>query len=142
MTDRAGQAADFVLNPVLEADTCPVIELPHCLLRLMDDSRYVWVVLVPKIADATELFALPPAQRRSIEDEVAAVAARLAQWPGTEKINIGALGNIVRQLHIHVVARKIGDPAWPGPVWGHSPAKRFAPSEADGVIAWLLAGRL
>jgi diadenosine tetraphosphate (Ap4A) HIT family hydrolase len=134
--------SDFVLDARLAADTLPVVELAHCSLRLMNDSRYAWAVLVPRIEGATELFALPAARRRTIEDEVASVAARLADWPGTQKVNIGALGNIVRQLHIHVVARKIDDPAWPGPVWGHSPAVVYGSGEADALTDWLLASRL
>jgi diadenosine tetraphosphate (Ap4A) HIT family hydrolase len=95
----------------------------------MDDARFVWAVLVPRIDGAVELHDLPAETRRAIDDEVAAIAARLARWPGTVKINTGALGNIVRQLHIHVVARHERDAAWPGPVWGSG--QREALSEAQ-----------
>lgn len=127
----------FALDPRLAGDTLAVRELPACRLLVMNDARWPWAVLVPQIADATELFALPADARRAVEDEVAAVAARLADWPGVEKVNVGALGNIVRQLHVHVVGRRMGDPNWPGPVWGFGARAPYGPGEADALIHWL-----
>ena len=127
----------FVLDPRLAADTLPVAELAQCSLRLMDDDRFMWAVLVPRIPGATELHSLAPDLRRAIDDEVAMVAARLAQWPGTLKINTGALGNIVRQLHIHVVARHEGDAAWPGPVWGSGSRRSISPVQQAERVDFL-----
>lgn len=127
----------FALDPRLNADTVQIADLPVCRLLLMNDARWPWAILVPRIAGATELFALPTDVRRAVEDEVAAVAARMADWPGVEKVNVGALGNIVRQLHVHVIGRSAGDPNWPGPVWGFGKRAPYGPGDADTLIAAL-----
>jgi diadenosine tetraphosphate (Ap4A) HIT family hydrolase len=127
----------FVLDARLAADTLAVAELEQCSLRLMNDARFAWAVLVPRIAGATELALLPAATRRAIEDEVAAIAKKLLAWPGTTKVNTGMLGNIVRQLHVHLVARHEGDAAWPGPVWGHGTRVAWRPGEEAELVAWL-----
>jgi diadenosine tetraphosphate (Ap4A) HIT family hydrolase len=85
---------------------------------LMNDARYQWLILVPRRADATEVFDLNVQDRATLIEEVARAGEGLKRLSAAAKINIGALGNFVPQLHIHVVARKIGDAAWPGPVWG------------------------
>lgn len=112
----------FALDARLERDTLPVAESPLSILRLFNDDRYFWVILVPKIADAVEWFDLPEAQQQRLMDEALACGRVIGAQPEIQKVNLGALGNIVRQLHVHVVGRHEGDPAWPGPVWGHSPA--------------------
>lgn len=126
----------FTLDARLERDTIAVAESPLSLLRLFNDDRYFWVVLVPKVADVCEWFELSEAQQKALMDEALACGRVIGAQPGTHKVNLGALGNIVRQLHVHVLGRSEGDPAWPGPVWGHSPA---IPTSAERVSARIQA---
>jgi diadenosine tetraphosphate (Ap4A) HIT family hydrolase len=109
---------NFDLHAQLEADTVPLAEWPLSRVLLMNDRRFPWLILVPRIASATEVFELAHAQRAVLWREVDVAASKLKAETGALKINIGALGNVVRQLHVHVVARNEGDGAWPGPVWG------------------------
>jgi diadenosine tetraphosphate (Ap4A) HIT family hydrolase len=109
----------FKLDPRLKADTLPLGDLPLSRVLLMDDARYPWLVLVPRGPGWSELDQLDGAQRAQLMHEVALASQALHDGEAVDKINVGALGNIVRQLHVHVVARRVGDPAWPGPVWGH-----------------------
>ena len=125
---------EFVLNKQLEADTHLVSELKNCSLRLLDDARWPWLVLVPRIAGAQEWHDLSKGQRIMIDDEVARVACALKTMTGCEKINIAAIGNMVRQLHIHVIARNQGDANWPGSVWGFGEREPYAPEDADSLI--------
>jgi diadenosine tetraphosphate (Ap4A) HIT family hydrolase len=127
----------FALDPRLAADTWEVGDLALSRVLLMNDARYPWVILVPRRAGLVELLDLDPAARASLMEEAAAVARVLQAEPGVEKINLGALGNIVRQLHLHVIGRRAGDAAWPGPVWGQG---RAEPYEAAAGAA--LAARL
>jgi diadenosine tetraphosphate (Ap4A) HIT family hydrolase len=111
----------FPLDPRLAADTLFVGQLKVCDLLIMNESRYPWAILVPRISSAEELHDLDAATRDCIFEDMMKVSEHLARFAGVEKINTGALGNIVRQLHIHIIGRCTQDPAWPGPVWGHSP---------------------
>lgn len=113
----AGMAA-FHLHPRLEADTAFVADWPLSRVLLMKDARFPWLILVPRRADATELFDLAALDRAILIEEVARASQGLKRVTGAAKINLGALGNVVPQLHIHVVARSQRDAAWPGPVWG------------------------
>lgn len=127
----------FVLDSRLAGDTLPVCDLALSAVRLMNDSRYPWLVLVPRRPDAVELHALSPEDRATLLDETCRAAVALAELAPGCKINTGALGNVVRQLHIHVLARHPGDPAWPGPVWGHSPAVPYTEEAAARRLAQL-----
>src|ERR1700753_3000 len=95
----------------------------------MNDARYPWLILVPRRADATEIFDLDAADRALLIEEDARAARGLKALGGAAKINIGALGNLVPQLHVHIVARSPGDAAWPGPVWGHGAPVAYQESE-------------
>jgi diadenosine tetraphosphate (Ap4A) HIT family hydrolase len=86
----------------------------------MNDQRYGWIVLVPRAPGAREIHDLSPTQRGQLIEEIARASEALNKALHPNKINVGMLGNIVSQLHIHIIARREGDPAWPGPVWGHS----------------------
>jgi diadenosine tetraphosphate (Ap4A) HIT family hydrolase len=108
----------FTLDPRLAADSVAVGALALCEVRLQDDARFPWLVLVPQRARITELFELSAADSALAIQEITQCAAALRAVTQCLKINVGALGNIVRQLHIHIVARNEGDGAWPGPVWG------------------------
>jgi diadenosine tetraphosphate (Ap4A) HIT family hydrolase len=125
---------EFVLNKQLEADTHLVCELENCSLRLLDDARWPWLVLVPRIAGIEEWHDLSKGQRIMIDDEVARAASALKTMTGCEKINIAAIGNMVRQLHIHVIARNEGDANWPGPVWGYGEREPYSQKDAASFI--------
>jgi diadenosine tetraphosphate (Ap4A) HIT family hydrolase len=126
--------AGFALDPRLAADTRPVASLPLCEVLLMDDARFAWLVLVPRRPGASEIADLDEADQATLWREVNRAAAALRAVAPCDKLNLGALGNIVRQLHVHVVARREGDAAWPGPVWGHGTAQRLGERERDGMI--------
>lgn len=119
------------LDPLLARDTIPVTSFALCKVLLMNDARYPWVILVPDRDGLSELHDLAPADQLLLNDEIMGASRAMAEMFTPEKVNVGALGNIVRQLHIHVVARRTDDPAWPGPVWGHSPAETYVPAERD-----------
>jgi diadenosine tetraphosphate (Ap4A) HIT family hydrolase len=129
----------FALHPRLAADTQLVCDWEFSRVLLMEDARYFWLVLVPRKEAATEITDLSASERAMLMEEAARAGAILKQ-DGAEKLNIGALGNLVPQLHLHVVGRKPGDPAWPGPVWGHSPAVPYEPAEKARRIALAQAG--
>jgi diadenosine tetraphosphate (Ap4A) HIT family hydrolase len=117
-----GLMSPFALHPQLAADTLPLGRLPLSLLRVMNDAGYPWLILVPRKPDVRELYELPEKDRTVLSEEIALVSKALAEATEADKINVAALGNVVPQLHVHVIARFLGDQAWPAPVWG-----RFAP---------------
>jgi diadenosine tetraphosphate (Ap4A) HIT family hydrolase len=123
----------FRLDARLEADTLEVGVTGLCQLRLMNDCRWPWLILVPMMPGASEMHDLPKQQQRRLAQEMMIAGAALKRATGCEKINTGALGNVVRQLHVHVVARSSGDPNWPGPVWGFG--QRRAYDDASALIA-------
>ncbi|MCB1508170.1 MAG: HIT domain-containing protein [Hyphomicrobiaceae bacterium] len=108
----------FALDPRLDGDTVPVGDLTLCRVLLMREARLDWLILVPRRAGLVEISDLDAPARALLMEEMMAASAVLARCNPGAKINIGALGNIVRQLHIHVLARREGDHAWPGPIWG------------------------
>ena len=111
------------LHPQLADDTAPVIELALCEVRLMDDANHPWLVLVPRVAGAVELIDLDPVQRTQLTSEIDAASRALKALFKPHKLNIAALGNLVPQLHVHVIARSTDDIAWPRPVWGAANAR-------------------
>lgn len=127
----------FLLDPRLEADTAFVADWPLSRLLLMDDARCPWLVLVPRRADLSEIHDLAHAERMVLIEEIARAAKGLKALTAAAKINVGALGNVVPQLHVHVVARNPGDAAWPGPVWGQGQAVAYSPSAREAAIARL-----
>ena len=129
----------FQLDPRLAADTLPVARLDLCEVRLMDDARFAWLVLVPQRAGRVEVADLTPSERTLLWHEVDRAGAALRAVAPCDKLNLGALGNIVRQLHVHVVARREGDAAWPGPVWGNGPAEPFAEAARTLLVGKLQA---
>lgn len=121
----------FDLHERLANDSVAVGDLSLCRVLLMNDCRFPWAILVPRRAGSAELHDLPPADRARLIDEITLVSAALKKVSGAQKMNIGALGNIVRQLHIHVVGRNEGDDAWPGPVWGAGERVPYAEGAAE-----------
>lgn len=124
----------FEIDPKIKADTLHVGHLPHCDLLLMNDDRWPWLVLVPRIGNAVEWHDVSASQRHGIDNEVSQVAKMLKSVTACEKINIASIGNIVRQLHIHVIARNTGDPNWPGPVWGYGVCQPIQPDKAEETL--------
>ncbi|CAE1137277.1 HIT domain-containing protein [Xanthomonas euroxanthea] len=131
------EARDFQLDARLAADSVFVADGPLSQVRLMDDSRFPWLLLVPRVADASEWIDLDGGQQRLLLAEINQLSQLLRVEPGVAKLNIGALGNIVQQLHVHLVGRHPGDAAWPGPVWGSGSAQRSDPDTLQQrVAAW------
>jgi diadenosine tetraphosphate (Ap4A) HIT family hydrolase len=127
----------FVLDERLANDTVSIATTGLCDVRLMKDSRWPWLVLVPRRPGISEVFELTPLDRVLLTFETDKVAAALKTATGAVKINVGALGNIVRQLHVHVIARFEGDPNWPGPVWGYGKAEPYSDGDMNAFIARL-----
>ncbi|MCC7095619.1 MAG: HIT family protein [Thermomonas sp.] len=117
------------LDSRLADDTAPVTDLPLCEVRLMDDANHPWLVLVPKVQDAVELIDLTPSQRTLLNAEIAIASRALKTLFKPDKLNVAALGNLVPQLHVHVIARFHDDIAWPRPVWGAADARPYEPEE-------------
>lgn len=109
----------FALDRRLASDGVVIGDFPLSCALLMNDRRYPWVILVPRIAHVEELYQLSEADQVQLTKELSFVASELSELFSADKVNIAALGNIVRQLHVHVVVRFQDDPAWPGPVWGY-----------------------
>jgi diadenosine tetraphosphate (Ap4A) HIT family hydrolase len=124
----------FELDIRLAGDTVVVGDLTLCRVLLMRDSRYAWLVLVPRRADKVEVSDLPDDEQALLWREVGTAGAALRAIVPCDKLNIGALGNIVRQLHVHIVARREGDAAWPGPVWGFGKAEAYAEGDAERLV--------
>jgi diadenosine tetraphosphate (Ap4A) HIT family hydrolase len=108
----------FQPDPRLVGDSVPVCDLPLCTVRLMRDGRFDWLLLVPRQAGLIEIVDLDEADQLRLMQEIAIASRVLKTETGCDKLNVAALGNMVSQLHVHVIARRKDDPAWPGPVWG------------------------
>ena len=129
--------ADFLLDPRLAADSIPVMELPLSAVRLMRDANYPWLILVPRRARLAEIVDLAVAERGELMEEIALASAALRAVAPCDKLNVAALGNMVRQLHVHVIARRTRDPAWPKPVWGAVPPLPYAKDELEHFMQTL-----
>lgn len=125
--------SDFTLDPRLAADTAEVGDLGLCRVLLMDDARFPWLVLVPRRPALVELTDLSEADAVALWREVRLAAGVMQALSKPDKVNVGALGNVVAQLHVHVVGRSRSDPAWPGPVWGFE-ARRPYPLHARAQL--------
>ncbi|MDR6103895.1 diadenosine tetraphosphate (Ap4A) HIT family hydrolase [Agrobacterium larrymoorei] len=131
----------FHLDDRLARDSVLITTLGLCQLRLQNDCRWPWVVLVPQRNDVSELFDLTPLDQAVLTFETNLVASALKELTGAVKTNVGALGNIVRQLHVHIIARTEGDPCWPGPIWGQGTPLPYAEQDKQDFIK-KLAGAL
>ena len=117
----------YAMHPQLAADSHPVATLALSDLQLMDDDNYPWLVLVPRVPGARELTDLDAAQRAALVEEIARCEQLLLDVFQPHKLNVAALGNLVPQLHVHVIARFEHDPAWPAPVWGRVASRPYPP---------------
>jgi diadenosine tetraphosphate (Ap4A) HIT family hydrolase len=120
----------FSLDNRLSQETFPVARLGLCELRLMDDRRWPWLILVPQRAGVVEIHELSALDQTMLTFEAGIAAEALKAVTGCDKINSGALGNVVRQLHLHLVARNPGDPGWPKPVWGYGEREPYDEASA------------
>ena len=124
----------FVLDAKLHADSIEITSLPLCLVRLMNDRRFPWVILVPARPGVSEIIDLDTPDRARLIEEIALVSIAMRDLFRPTKLNVGALGNVVAQLHLHVIARFAGDAAWPGPAWGTTP-EPYRSDEIDRKLA-------
>ena len=127
---------DFTIDPVIASLTHQLADWPLCRVFLYNDSRYQWGLLVPRRPGAIEMCDLLPEDQAKLMAEIVKLSGLIRALPGVEKLNVGNLGNMVPQLHVHVIGRRKADPAWPGPVWSHSdPLPWPLPAEAPLAAA-------
>jgi diadenosine tetraphosphate (Ap4A) HIT family hydrolase len=129
----------FQLHHRLEADTLFVADWALSRVLLMNDARFPWLVLVPRRADVSELLELTHAERMVLIEEIARSLRALKATTAAAKMNVASLGNLVPQLHVHVVARNSSDAAWPNPVWGFGAAVRYEAVAREALIRRLKA---
>ena len=127
----------FTVDPRLVEDTHAIGDYALSRVLLMDDARFPWLILVPRIAGARELFDLDAGDRAALIGEIDATGRALETLLRPDKFNIAALGNVVPQLHVHVIARWSSDAAWPKPVWNHGERVRYEPNALAERIAAL-----
>ena len=132
-------SAPFILDPRLDADTLVLGCFALSRVLLMNDARYPWLILVPQKPDLAEIIDLPVSEQMQLMREIAAASQALKTLFNPDKLNVGALGNRVRQLHVHVMARFVSDAAWPGPVWGVGQAQPYPPHMAGVTMDRILA---
>jgi diadenosine tetraphosphate (Ap4A) HIT family hydrolase len=129
----------FKLDERLEADCEFVANLGVCSLLLMNNASVPWFILVPSVMRATELTELPMEQQQQVLHEMNQVAAMVTSLYNPDKLNIGALGNVVSQLHIHIIGRFTNDPAWPNPVWGQLAANAYSEAQLEQQLTHIRA---
>ncbi len=127
-------SATFELDARLAADTALVGRSEGGLVLLMDDARWPWLLLVPELPGASQLHELEALDAARVLSTSLAIARAMTGALPARRINVGALGNVVPQLHLHHVLRQEGDPAWPGPVWGHGTKQRYDAAERDATV--------
>jgi diadenosine tetraphosphate (Ap4A) HIT family hydrolase len=129
--------ADWTLHPKLLADTANLGDLPLSRVLLMNDANYPWLVLVPRKANITEVIDLDEGEQAQLMREVTRAARALREVTACHKLNIAALGNVVPQLHMHIIARFRHDAAWPNPLWGVAPTRVYAREGLDSFTSAL-----
>lgn len=123
----------FVLDSRLEQDTLPLGDFPLCRLLLMNDANFPWFILVPRREEVTELFQLDGDDQQALWREATMLAETVKDTFGADKMNVAMLGNVVSQLHVHVIARRRDDVAWPSPVWGRQPAQPYTDEQVSAI---------
>ncbi|MGH1543001.1 MAG: HIT domain-containing protein [Arenicella sp.] len=123
----------FQLHPQLANDCIILGQLELCLTLLMDNAHFPWLILVPMKHDITEIYQLDPKDRETLMSESSVVAQTLMEHFDGDKMNLGALGNLVPQFHLHHIVRYHNDPAWPDPVWGNASSKVYSTQETDKI---------
>ena len=130
----SGLTKDWSLHPQLAHDTVPVGDLPLARALLTNDANYPWLILVPRLPGLVELIDLEENAQVQLLGEIAATARVLKSITQCDKLNIAALGNQVPQLHVHVIARRHSDPAWPKPVWGVKPSVPYEKAQQRAFL--------
>jgi diadenosine tetraphosphate (Ap4A) HIT family hydrolase len=124
----------FSLHPQLAADTALVGHLALCRLVLMNDRTFPWLILVPEREAIREIFELSDDDQLRLIREISLVSRAVADCCHADKINVAALGNVVPQLHVHIISRFENGPAWPGPVWGKLPATPYPMEDMQATL--------
>jgi diadenosine tetraphosphate (Ap4A) HIT family hydrolase len=127
----------WTLHPQLQRDTINIGDLPLARVLIINDANYPWLLLVPRRTAVVEIIDLDERDQAQLMTEIARVGRALKAVTQCDKLNIAALGNIVPQLHVHVIARRQGDPAWPRPVWGHAPPLAYDKAELGEFVGEL-----
>ena len=128
-------APAWSLHSQLKKDTIDIGDLPLCKVLVIKDAHYPWLLLVPRRKGAVEIVDLDKAELTQLIGEIADASRALKSLTGCDKINVAALGNVVAQLHVHVIARFHADAAWPKPVWNAAPAREYQAATAAGLAA-------
>lgn len=129
----------FKLDERLRADTAEVASIGLCAVRLMNDRTMPWLILVPQVEGAQEIYELDGAHRSTLMDEITLASRVMKDIYKPDKLNVANLGNIVSQLHVHIIARRSNDRAWPGPVWGAPGGAQYAEKELEAALFTLRA---
>lgn len=124
----------FALDSRLQQDCLVIGDFPLCRLLLMNDSNYPWFILVPRREEVSELFQLDADDQRQLWQETTLLAETLKDIFAADKMNVATLGNVVSQLHMHVIVRRRDDASWPAPVWGRHPAQPYSEQQAGQVV--------
>jgi diadenosine tetraphosphate (Ap4A) HIT family hydrolase len=127
----------FTLDPRLQQDTVVIGDFTLCRLLLMNDAQYPWFILVPRREEVCELFQLDSADQRLLWQETTELAEALKDTFAADKMNVATLGNVVSQLHMHVIVRRREDPTWPAPIWGKLTAQPYSAEQLAAVLAKL-----
>lgn len=130
-------AANWTLHPQLQKDTVDIGDLPLSRVLIIKDAHYPWLLLVPRREDITEIIDLDEVAQAQLTTEIARVGRALKEVTKCDKLNVAALGNVVPQLHVHIIARRTTDAAWPRPVWGVMPPLAHDPEELQLFISAL-----
>lgn len=126
---------EFEAAPAFEAGSVAAAEWPLCHVRLQDDARFPWLILIPRVEGAVELEDLSVEQRAMLIEETVRAGALVRRLGAVEKLNVGAIGNVTAQLHVHVVGRRRDDGLWPDPVWGRGPVVPYADDERARLLS-------
>ena len=126
-----------MLDPQLTSDTIALGELPLCLILLMNDTQFPWIILVPMRESITESYQLTPSDQQQLHTESISLSTLLMNHYKGDKLNTAALGNIVSQLHLHHIVRFKTDPVWPKPVWGNIAAMPYTDEQLKQTCAEL-----
>jgi diadenosine tetraphosphate (Ap4A) HIT family hydrolase len=125
---------EWSLHPKLSELTTQVGDLPLSRVLLENDSNYPWLILVPRMAGVSEIIDLDPNEQVQLLGEIDAASRALKAVATFDKLNVAALGNMVKQLHVHVLGRSTTDPTWPKPVWGLAPPVPYQPAARDKLV--------
>ncbi|WP_428061489.1 HIT domain-containing protein [Brevundimonas sp.] len=130
----------FSVAPAFEAGSVAAADWPLCHVRLQDDARFPWLILIPRVEGAVELENLSADQRTMLMEETVRAGVLARRLGAVEKLNVGAIGNVTAQLHVHVVGRRRDDGLWPDPVWGRGPAVPYAQDERARLLDVIAGG--